>query len=1276
MEKRKPTYEELERRCRELEALNARAAQKQEHEHYLATILETTHDGFIAINAKRMLTDANEAYCRMSGYTREELLKLSIHDIDADETSDDTAARFTRILETGRETFETRHRRKDGTVFTVEVSASYYPEKLPRLICFCRDVTERQQAEEKLHFLVRMLDEAPDSITVHNTDGRFLYANRKTFALHGYDENEFMAINLHDLDMPESEAMIMERFRQIEENGEATFEVAHYRRDGSSLPLSVHTKSIEWQGKPAVLSIATDITERKKAEKALSRSEERFRLFADLAPVWIVISDKNEKTLYVSPAFVHMFGYTIDYMPSVNEWWPLAYPEKEMRDKIRREWHSLMSAVRESNAAVNPVEYPVTCKDGSLRYIEFRISASAELNIIIFSDITERKKAENALRESEEKYRTLVDNAEEGILVAQDGMLKFVNRYLVGMLEGYTEQDLTSLPFSTFIHPGDRGMVVGYHTRRLEGEPVIPRYIFRAVTRDGVTKWIENSAVLIEWNGKPASLNFLVDITERKKTEDALRESEQRFRSFIENVNDIVYTLSPDGIFTYISPNWLDFVGKPADEAIGTSFERYVHPDDVRLCRAFLGKVLTTGEKQSTVEYRVKHADGSWRWHVSNGAPLRDADGSVTSYIGIARDVTDRKQAAMELHKQSESMEASIDGMAILHQNEIYTYVNTSHAEVYGYREPGELLGKSWRILYDSDELDRFEHEIMPEFRRNGKWSGEAAGKKKDGTLFPQDISLTALQGGGLICLVRDATKRKHAEMELERQKNLLQKIFDVLPVGLWFTDKNGKLLSGNAKGIKIWGAEPLVDPSEYGIFKARRLPSGEEIAPEDWALAHTIREGVTIVDELLEIDALDGKKRVILNSTAPVLDEQGEIQGAIVVNQDITDYQKLQEQLVQSQKMESVGRLAGGVAHDFNNMLAVVLGNVQFAMEQTDPSLPLHGDLREIEKAAERSVTLTRQLLAFARKQTVEPKILDLNEKVTGMINMLKRLIGEDIDLIWKPAKTLPHIYIDPSQIDQILANLCVNARDAIKDVGTVIIESGSVVFDDEYCAEHEGFTPGEYVMLSVSDDGSGMDKNILSNIFDPFFTTKEQGKGTGLGLATVYGIVKQNNGFINVYSEKGHGTTFTLYLPRYFNESQKFESQTPPKKVYTGSETILLVEDEPQLLELSRKFLDKLGYEAITASSPAEAVRIAGDYPGRIHLLITDIVMPEMNGRDLAKQLRASHPDMKFLFMSGYTADVIAHHGVLEDGVQFIQKPFSLHDFSVKIKEALKEE
>lgn len=527
---------------------------------------------------------------------------------------------------------------------------------------------------------------------------------------------------------------------------------------------------------------------------------------------------------------------------------------------------------------------------------------------------------------------------------------------------------------------------------------------------------------------------------------------------------------------------------------------------------------------------------------------------------------------------------------------------------------------------------------------------------------------------GQVMVLVRDISERKRAERALKESEKKFRGVFEAANVGKSITLPSGEMFVNRAFADMLgFSREELSDKTWQELTPPDDLAMNDEnIAP----LLKGEKDSARFTKRYIHKDGSFVWADV---STAIQCGEDGKPLYFISTIVDITERkrveeerEKLQVQLIQAQKMESVGRLAGGVAHDFNNMLGIILGHADMALESIGPDDELHTGLEEIKKAAERSADLTRQLLAFARKQTVAPRVIDLNATVEGMLNMLRRLIGENIDLIWIPGKDLAPLKIDPSQIDQILANLCVNARDAITGSGKITIETGVAAFDDDYCSRNTDAIPGNYVMLAVIDDGCGMDHRIIGHLFEPFFTTKEVGKGTGLGLATVYGAVKQNNGFINVFSEPGQGAAFRIYLPRYA-ERAAAKPEPAPASAGRGGGTILLVEDEPAILRMITEMLDRQNYHVLTARTPGEAIRMAWEHTGCIDLLMTDVVMPEMNGRELAKNLMSIHPGIKRLFMSGYTADVIAHQGVLDEGVHFIYKPFTMKDLEAKIRNAL---
>ena len=541
-----------------------------------------------------------------------------------------------------------------------------------------------------------------------------------------------------------------------------------------------------------------------------------------------------------------------------------------------------------------------------------------------------------------------------------------------------------------------------------------------------------------------------------------------------------------------------------------------------------------------------------------------------------------------------------------------------------------------------------------------------------------RNIMISAIRvSRDLIRRLEDQSKALQASEA--RYRLLAENAMDVI----WTVDMDMRLTYVSPSVTRLLGftAEEAMARTMRQAFTPPSFEKAMNILAEEMAIENA-GQGDPNRSRILELELVrkDGSIVPVEGNYCFLRDPTGNAISLLAIVRDITERKeveeerrKLETQLFHSQRMESVGRLAGGVAHDFNNMLAVILGRSEMALESAIHDDRLRENLQEILKAGKRSADLTRQLMAFARKQTAAPKILDLNNTIAGTIKMLQRLIGEDIDLVWVPGHDIWTVKIDPSQLDQILANLVVNARDAISGVGSVTMRTEKVVIDDSVRAKTPEFIPGDYVLLTVTDTGAGMSKEVSEKIFEPFFTTKELGKGTGLGLSTVYGIVKQNDGFIYATSQAGQGTTFKIYLPRFEAEAEQDPSEdgviTPPK----GTETILLVEDDEAVLDLTKISLQKLGYTVIAAKSPGEAISLTEEHQGDLHLLVTDVVMPEMNGRELFETLRATSPGLKCLYMSGYTADVITHRGILDEGVNFIQKPFVSNELGAKVKQAL---
>lgn len=577
-------------------------------------------------------------------------------------------------------------------------------------------------------------------------------------------------------------------------------------------------------------------------------------------------------------------------------------------------------------------------------------------------------------------------------------------------------------------------------------------------------------------------------------------------------------------------------------------------------------------------------------------------------------------------------------------------------------------------------------HNIDQQILANGKAMETEIFFESDGESIYWQFNKFPLESNSkgettLICtFIRDVSERRAIEISLKENEDTFRRLFEnssdailLLKDGVFVECNNATLQQlGNIPKEHFIGKSPAAVSPEF-------QPDGQlSIDSAAVKIADAFRNGYNRFE--WQHTKMDGSPFYADVSLTPIV-----IKGETMLHvtwRDITIHKqaeiekdKLQMQLQQSQKMESIGRLAGGVAHDFNNMLSVIIGFADLAAKKISPADPVWQYMQEILKAGKRSVDLTRQLLAFARKQEICPVVININDSIGGMLKMLQRLIGENINLVWNPGYNLKPVKMDPSQLDQILANLAVNARDAINDSGKILIETAIALLDEEYCKINPGFQKGEFVVISICDNGCGMDKDTKNHLFEPFFTTKAIGKGTGLGLATVYGIVDQNKGFIKVYSEIGIGTTFHIYLPCDLTAEEQIVLNTVASEssLPFGDETILLVEDEPSVLFFTKQILEDLGYHVLGTDKPSEAIKTAHEYAGSIDLLLSDIIMPIMNGKELSVKINHIRPKIKKLFMSGYTANVISQHGIIADDLQFILKPFSINELAQKIRSVL---
>ncbi len=890
--------------------------------------------------------------------------------------------------------------------------------------------------------------------------------------------------------------------------------------------------------------------------------------------------------------------------------------------------------------------------------------------------IITQKRSQLDLQESEERFRKIFEqhtavklliDPETGAIIDANFAAEKYYGWPRKMLKKMTISQINTLTPDEIKHAMDNALV---HNKNI--------FEFKHKLSDGRIRDVEVFSSEIDIQGKKILHSIIHDITERKIAQNELKESNERTQALLSALPDIMFVFDRNGVF-------LDF-RIPKGRKLYAPPEIFLNKKITAILPAKLAEItlekLANVFKNGQVEvfqYDLP-IDGENRYFESRVVLKSDKEALL-----IERDITDQKIMENALRASEERMQLilknSSDIITTLTAEGIQTYVSPAAEKITGFTAE-DLTGKAIAELVHPDDLPNILgvwQEALSQPNMTARIQYRHVHKTL-GWVYLEAIGQNLLHEPAVQAVlinVRDISDLKNAEKALKQSLENMDRFFDLNPYSSQIVNLDGYTVKVNSAFEQLFGAAP---PPSYSIFNDPLLISlgyqnmlirskkGETLVyPEMWYDPHLADSDVA-------------SKRVCIKFIIfPLYNQNNEIEYYVVMHEDITarkhaeeERAKLQEQLLQSQKMESVGRLAGGVAHDFNNMLSVIIGHAELLLHKIPQEDRMFNGIKEIENAAKRSADLTRQLLAFARKQTVSPVILDLNKTIANMLTMLRRLMGEDIQLRWLPAEGLHAVKLDPSQIDQILANLCVNARDAITKNGSVTIETKNTVFDENYCAANSGYMPGEYVMIAVSDNGCGMSKEDIEHLFEPFYTTKKLGKGTGLGLATIYGIIKQNNGYINVYSEQGHGTTFKIYFPRFIGKTEE-SRLIDVQDIRHGNETILLVEDERQLLELTKTMLEALGYNVLTASSPTEAIKIAKAHAKAIALVVTDVVMPEMNGRDLADTLTKINPRFKWLFMSGYTADVIAHHGIVDEDIHFIQKPFSLQQLSLKVHEAM---
>ncbi len=924
-----------------------------------------------------------------------------------------------------------------------------------------------------------------------------------------------------------------DRFKeQIDEHGVIqAFQFQARKKDGTMIWVSLNARCVKDETGKTLYYEGTieDVTLLKQAEQEARDNAERYHRLFDLeSDAIFLIDNETGRILEANKAAVSLYGFTKEEILKKRNVDLSAEPE-DTRKATQREFSVVpIRYHRKKNGTVFPVEITAT-------HLTWNGKRS---HLAAIRDITDRKKIEEILRKNEEEYRSIYDNAMVGIFqsTAQGRYLR-VNDALAS-IHGFSSPEemvdtVTDIGEQLYVDPGDRQR----YMELLLKTDTIRGFEAQLYQKNGGTVWISmNVKAVRNPDGSIYCYEGIVeDITEHRQAEAALRESEERYRSLFDHSQDAILLTVPDGSILDANRAAREMFGRSLEDLKNVGREGVVDAADLRLNDSLNQRSV---EGSARAEITMVRANSEKFPAEVTSAIFTDIHGLQKTSM-IIRDITARRLAEEELSRRAQAMSASADGMAIVSRSERFTYVNDAHVKIHGYDRPDELLGKSWRFLYSAGELRRFEMEVWPRFRKERKWRGEALGRRKDGTEFPQDVSLTALGDGGIISVVRDVTEQK-----------------------------------------------------------------------------------------------------------------------------------RLEAQLRQAQKMESIGTLAGGIAHDFNNILTSLMGYATLIQMKMKKENPLQTYVNQILSASRKAADLTGSLLTFSRQKPVTLTLLDMNQTIRETIELLKRLLREDIELRTSLAQGNMVVMADRSQMDQILFNLVTNARDAMPMGGRLTIETGTAFIDGAFIDAHGFGAQGKYVVIIVSDTGEGMDRTTLRKIFDPFFTTKETGKGTGLGLSTVYGIVMQHNGHITAHSEPGHGTTFHIYIPAVGTRLNEKELQAVTVK--GGSETILIAEDNREVRLLIQEALRHYGYRTIEAINGKDALTKFKQHRD-VDLLIADSVMPKMNGRQVFEQIRDVDPRVRVLFTSGYMKDIVLDKGIRDKEFDFIAKPISIDKLLQKVREIL---
>jgi PAS domain S-box-containing protein len=1251
-------------------------------------IIESTDAGYFRIGTDGCYEDVNAAWLRMHGFTkREEAIGLHFSSVQVP-VDTAKAAEVVDGLVQGDSTRsgEFSRVRCDGTIGYHSFSANPVVEgdRVVGVEGFLVDISdqkkaeqERQQHEQQYRSLFNSMQEGVAVHRLISSNGIpqtyvLLDVNRRYEEIIGV-KREDVVNKLASEAYGTPDAPYLQEFASVVETG------APHQFETYFPPMDRHfVISVTSMGNDRFATIFFDVTEQKKAQQAIqqaneavAKAEAHYRLmFNSVSDALLVHTFGDDGLsshfLEVNDNACHLLGCTRDELLQMGSFDldpPEDHPNIRTRaQRILAERHLMWEGtfVRKDGWRI-PVEVNTHLVD----------LGGSQTIISSVRDISERK-------EAEKQYRDIFEGAIDGIYrKVPHGTFLAVNPAFARIF-GYEsgQEVITTVNDSghqIWVDPNERLRFL----QLLASTGAVSGYECQAKRKDGTEIWVSLSSHTV--CGKDGRIlyheGFVQDITERKRTEATLREH-QRLLTVSQKIAGLGSYALDIVTGTWTSSVVLDDIFG-IDAAFTRSVEGWmslVHPEwREQMLDHFTNEVIGEHHRFDKEYKIVRHSDGHVRWVHGLGELEFDVNGQALRMVGTILDVTERKGMEDDLRRSEEKFAIAFrsgPAMTVLFRLEEegnrISDVNEAFERVTGYRRE-EVIGRTSLELglwVNPGELDAATKQVRASGRVR---SSEYHFRKKSGDICTGLLSADLIDIGGKLCAISttiDITEQKKAEADMRSLVTAIEQSADTIVI----TDFNGTIQYCNPAFEKVTGYS-----KEEAIGQNPRvLKSGKhskEFYENMWA---TIRQGTFWSGHLIN-KRKDGSFYEEDATISPIRDNSGKISGFVAVKRDVTERRQLEDQLRQAQKLESIGRLAGGVAHDFNNLLTVINGYSGFLLRALKAGDPLRSYAEEITTAGERAASLTKQLLAFSRKQVIEPKVLDLNAIIRESTVMLRRLIGDDIVLETHLDGSLGQVIADPDQIHQVIMNLAVNARDAMPDGGALDIETLNVELTrEDGAAGSPERTPGRYVLMTVTDTGHGMDETIRKDIFEPFFTTKGVGKGTGLGLSTVYGIIRQNGGWIDVWSEVGVGTTFRMYV-RSIDACPVAERKVMSAPTEGGGETILVVEDQKAVRSFAKAALRQHGYPVLEACDGDEALSVAMEHLGQIDLLLTDVVMPGLNGRELSKHLKQLYPHLKVLFISGYTADVIAYRGVLDPGVAFLHKPFGQEELARKVREVL---